>query len=99
MCLQTRPNGAGCCSANAWRIEAGRTAIGALRPRQLIHIAGRYRVHYGPSLFGAGDPQSWIRAGLYRLRAPRDKHEAASAALRSRSRMMVAPSLRLVTQI
>jgi 2-methylcitrate dehydratase PrpD len=57
----------------AWRIEAGRNAIRALRPRQVMHIASQYRTHYGSSLFGSGELQGWVRAGLAHLRKPRDQ--------------------------
>ncbi|HEX4418361.1 MAG TPA: MmgE/PrpD family protein [Kofleriaceae bacterium] len=55
----------------AWRIEAGREAIRALRPRDLLHIVSQYRAHYGSSLFSVDDLASWVRTGLARLRAPR----------------------------
>ncbi|HEX7844142.1 MAG TPA: MmgE/PrpD family protein [Kofleriaceae bacterium] len=54
----------------ALRIDAGRAALRALRPRELLQLARDYRTHYGSSLLRAGELASWLRAVAERIVRP-----------------------------
>lgn len=53
----------------AWRIEAGRTALKELGPRELWRLAADYRRHYGSSLLSRSELTGWVRAATERLRS------------------------------
>jgi 2-methylcitrate dehydratase PrpD len=52
----------------AGQIKAGREALRALRLRDVVHLAARYRESYGSTLLSAGDLPGWVRAGFELLR-------------------------------
>ncbi len=55
----------------AWSIDAGRAALKAMPPRELLRLARDYRGSYGSTLMASGDVAGWVRAAMTRLREPR----------------------------
>lgn len=51
----------------AWQIAAGRDALRALSPLDLLRLARDYRNHYGSSLLDASDLIGWVRAAIARV--------------------------------
>jgi hypothetical protein len=51
----------------AWQIAAGRDALRALNPLDLLRLARDYRNHYGSSLLDARDLIGWVRAAIARV--------------------------------